>query len=285
MNDKLVEHFMQSRFDKKWLDDMSKQGLNQENIFAVLENSLPEWSVDVSVLDHGSDIIATTLYMPGKIITYLDKDEKSGLINIIRDLTQKVNLDSNNVSQTEQPSVTPQSASKKSTADVLADLQAMNDKVAKNASEKQETPSQPTQPTQPIPSLLDQMMNDSITNQKNVAGDTPTEVPFESKEAQDFEKEFWNGVKASEQKKQEEQPKFIPSPETINPGNLIMKNQWTPEQGQKIKAWMAEMGVTQQDQLSSWLLKYCNLDYEHFNPQYVDNFIEWTKELREKQTY
>jgi hypothetical protein len=64
-----------------------------------------------------------------------------------------------------------------------------------------------------------------------------------------------------------------------------MSNNWTTEQGDKIKKWIAENGINGKEQMSAWLIRYCGLDYDHFNPEWTDKFLEWAEALRERQTY
>lgn len=109
-------------------------------------------------------------------------------------------------------------------------------------------------------------------------------VDFNSPEAQAMEKEFWEhgtiGINNTEN------DSVQPTPQQVNPtGQPIPRTAWTQEAGMKLKTWMGQHNVTDINQMNNWLNKYCGLDYDHFNPEYVDKFIAWTNTLREKQTY
>jgi hypothetical protein len=106
----------------------------------------------------------------------------------------------------------------------------------------------------------------------------PTELPFNSPESIAYEEQFAKEAEQYEALKQ-------PTPEMVNPNNLIYSNSWTTEVGMKMKTWANEHSITGKDQMSAWLIKYCGLDYDHFNPEWTDKFIAWAKALREKQTY
>jgi hypothetical protein len=104
----------------------------------------------------------------------------------------------------------------------------------------------------------------------------PTEAEFGSKEAEEFDKQFFEQIKKVEKL----------SPDIVNPTRrLIPRSEWIPPQGEALKQWMSKFDVSKKEEVDAWLNKFCGLTYDYFDPKFVDKFIEWAEYMREKQTY
>ena len=74
------------------------------------------------------------------------------------------------------------------------------------------------------------------------------EIIFGTPEAEAYEKQFWDQVNGSSP---------VPAtPEGMNPNMEFMQTKWTPEQGTKLKAWMAEHNVTKKEEMSAPLVRH-----------------------------
>lgn len=277
MNDYLAQHYT-STVGSSDLSQL-KVPSDEKSVVAYLNKTVGKWAFDITGVYQTQNGMAVTVvaYFPHTILSGMGNSYQNALCNIIRDITYNVASDSKPISKDNNV-----------VDDVLKQMEQKKEKALNNQSSLQ-------QPSNIYPEKKEEevfgsnmFQNIPKVNEPNTStappvpqANKPTEVNFFSKEAEEIEKEFSKMVFEEPQKE-----KFVPTPENINPtGQIFPPNAWSTEQGQKAKNWMAEFGINKKEEFSAWLIRYCGLDYDHFNPQYIDNFIEWVNEMREKQTY
>lgn len=275
MNEVLTQHFLSLKWDGSTVT--TTPNITKDNVISVLNNTFNEWSYEILSVNqiNGQMVVVVALYMPGKVICGMGPDDSAALLNIICSLHKEINSvpEKNlNTEQIQQNNQTKTLTSK----DVVQRLEDIQNKIS-SQSQPSQTP--PTAQNNGFPDLLSDMLGNSIPQQQTAPvaqqnapqEDDYSDLPFTMSE--DFANSF------------QEPKKFVPSPETINPNHTIMIRQWKPEQGQKFSAWCKENNVSSKAEAEAWIKRYCGLTYDYFNPDYVDDFIRWAKELREKQTY
>lgn len=260
MYEKLTEHFLSMKWDKEYLNKLNTS-LTEDTIVSSLDLVFPEWSFKITNLNDTK--VAGTLFLPGRLLDGTGSNEWSAIYNIITMLTKnisndsKVSINSDNVENTveEKPKTTVNS--------VLEQLNNINSNIQNNSDNQNDS--------------NNQIFNDLLNN--NNSGF----VEFDSSKQDDFEKQFLNSLDNFQNS--ENDPLKTPTPEEVNPNHVLMNNNWTTENGSELKQWMADHNISSKEEISSWLKKYCGLEYDYFNPEWAGKFIAWTKALREKQTY
>ena len=276
----LTEKFLSMKWDKNYLTKIDNS-INEDTVVSILDNVFPEWTFRINnivPMNDNSKCVAITLFMPGRILDGTGSNEWSAICNIISKFNIKVNESTNNMvnlTKKEESSLTnnPNNKPKTTSASVIADIEK------KKAEMQKANQEQPNNDTQDI--FNDLMGNDTINTNNSETTDTQQEssfIEFGTPEYDKAENEIVEQLKTDILLKN-------PTAEEVNPNNIITNSMWTRETGEKIKAWMAKHNVTTKDQMSSWFIRYCNLDYDHFNPEWLDKFIAWTDALREQQTY
>lgn len=266
MNEVLTQHFLSMKWDKNYLTQITS--VSEDTIVSVLDSVLPEWASEITDLKEvkGESVCSVALYLPGRIRSGLGTNDYSAICNIINRMKSDVN-------DNPVPKTTPENVTNQQSVSQQQSIQNFNQNFFNNF-----------------------MSSDGQTNNLNVKSDQNSEpkkeepefVDFNSPEAQAMEKEFWQhgtiGMNPIEPEKKEEP--ITATPQEVNPtGQPIPRSAWTQENGLKLKNWMSQHNVTNIEQMNNWLMKYCGLDYDHFNPEYTDKFIAWTNAVREKQTY
>ena len=287
MNESLTERFLSNPYNKESFKQINTSTLTENNIVSVLDNLFNgDWTFKINNVVPLSNGLHTliTLFIPGKVIDGSGTNEWEAVCNIIKHLiptqdtviptqdttsiqirpVQQQTVQENTIqNESEQP--------KKKTADIMAELSNVQSKIKGQASDAVTTTTTTvTQENNSSDSFFDDLIDsfDSNTSQES-AQETQVEEPSNT---------------TTQEVVKVEMPKN-PTPEEVNPTNQIMSNNWTTEQGDKIKKWIAENGINGKEQMSAWLIRYCGLDYDHFNPEWTDKFLEWAEALRERQTY
>jgi hypothetical protein len=154
----------------------------------------------------------------------------------------------------------------------MAELSNIKAKTQQNASEQSQNDAQ---------AIFDALLgdnNDTSQVKEEPKKEEPEYLEFGTPECDAYEKQFWDQVNKADALK-------TPTADEVNPGHVYMKPNWTNETGAKLQAWMKAHNVTTKEQMSSWFMRYCGLEYDFFNPEWLDKFINWTDALREQQTY
>lgn len=311
MNSYLAERAYTSL--RKWDVKSLNVPQDEETIIAYLNATFSTWSYEIENVYKFEEgfLFSVVLYLPGIVLSGVGPTYKAALCSILKDLQKDVDVsdsspsidqisnvptkelenNSNFVDQStfEKPKnlpnfiktkeQTPKPVGNTGVNDILNEIKQKKEQAVNNNTKNEQSnmfnnqnfnntmnlfeAQQPTQNVMPEP---------QPPKQKDT-------VDFFSPEAEEIGKQV---VKELEE---EQNNKFVPSPETINPNNEITKDWWTQEQGQKAMEWSKKFDITNKDQFSAWTMKYCGLDYDHFNPKYIDDFIKYTEELRERQTY
>ena len=274
MNNALVQHFLSMHWDNAWNGVLNSK---TDDVISLLNSTLSEWSFEVTDIKLIKDdsIIFLALYMPGKVASGAGRTEKEAISNIISLLFHNNNTDNSQVSKTEtiqnpqqinnvQPQTNTETVSVNS---VMEKINSIKKNITNNSSE------QPNNNT-----TSDDMFNMLLgtpTGQKDPEP-TPTEAEFGSKEAEEFDRQFFEQIKKVEKL----------TPDVVNPTRrLIPRSEWVPSQGEALKQWMSKFDVSKKEEVDAWLNKFCGLTYDYFDPKFVDKFIEWAEYMREKQTY
>lgn len=267
MHEKLTEKFLSMGWNKNWLTQITTP-VSEDTVVSILNNVFPEWTFTVNLLSENR--VAGTLFLPGYLIDFTGTNEFNGICNIINKLATNVN----GISTNQQPIVTNASeAPKTTTASVMAELSSIKAVVQQNASERPKNDAQ---------AIFDDLMNSSstITKTEEPKKEESEYLQYGTPECDAHEKQFWDQVNQSQ-----EDPLKTPTPEQVNPNHELTNRLWTTETGTKLQAWMKVHNVNGKEQMSAWFMRYCGLDYDYFNPEWVDKFIAWTDALRERQTY
>lgn len=294
MNEYLAQHYRDSLAK---LDTGSlKVPQDEKSVIAYLNGFVSDWTfeiTDVQQLIDDTLCVSVVLYLPKLILSGMGSSYHQAICNILRDITydcQSVQQDNNK-----------QDLQKSKVTGVLKELRAKKNASSNNPMPEPTPPVQEQQAVQTNPSgaedlfgnTLEDMMNSNSSPFTPNAQPTqpeqpvqqqtssePTTVPFFSEKAEEI------GKQVAKELEEEAKPKFIPSPEIINPTNQIYgPSCWTQEQQEKGKAFMKIIGANSEDEFSSWTKRYCQLDFMHFNPAYMDQLIEWVQEMRQHQTY
>ena len=279
MDNFLAQHFLSMKWNKEdYFANVTN--VNEENVISLLDASLPEWSFETNnlIVLNNQPLFSITVYFPGRIFSSSGKSEADALINIIKKVSVK-----NNVSSLQNPiekSVKELQSESKPKETKESILQKLED-VKKNVQNKQQPKTDDI-----FEDLLSEPASNQSVQQNNISVEQPNTnsepeyVDFGSPESEAFEQEFMRSVENQKERI------IQPTADVVNPtGQPIPKSAWTNEMADKLKLWMGKHNVTNKDQMSAWFIKYCGLDYDYFDPKFVDNFIAWTEELREKQTY
>ena len=279
MDNFLAQHFLSMKWNKEdYFANITN--VNEENVISLLDASLPEWSFETNnlIVLNNQPLFSITVYFPGRIFSSSGKSEADALINIIKKVSVK-----NNVSSLQNPiekSVKELQSESKPKETKESVLQKLED-VKKNVQNKQQPKTDDI-----FEDLLSEPTSNQSVQQNNISveqsntNSEPEYVEFGSPESEAFEQEFMQSVENQKERI------IQPTADIVNPtGQPIPKSAWTNEMADKLKLWMGKHNVTNKDQMSAWFIKYCGLDYDYFDPKFVDNFIAWTEELREKQTY
>lgn len=281
MDNFLTQHFLSMKWDKdNYFANVTD--VNEENVISVLDSSLPEWSFETNnlVVLNNQPLFSITVYFPGRIFSSSGRSEADALINIIKKVSVKNNISSlQNPIEKSVKELQSESRPKETKESVLQRLE----EVKNNVQNKQKTNTDDIFEdllSEPVSSQSVQQQN-NMSVEQNVVNSEPEYVEFGSPESNAFEQQFMQNVEQSQKERIVQ-----PTAEIVNPtGQPIPKSAWTNEMADKLKLWMGKHNVTSKDQMSAWFIKYCGLDYDYFDPKFVDNFIAWTEELREKQTY
>lgn len=273
MYETLTQKFLSMKWDKNYLN-LLNTSVSEDTIVSILDNVFPDWTFKITHLIsvNGGTCIAGTLFLPGRTIDGTGSNEWAAICNIITKLTSQVNVVSENKSNVSEKQ--NHTISVNSVMEQLSNMKANTQKGSETMSKEQADKNQ---------QMFDDIMNGMINNQPNVPKEEPKKeepeyVEFGSPECEAYEKEFWDQVNKSD-------PLKTPTPEEVNPNHVPMNNMWTTEVGEKLKAWAMKHNISGKEQMSSWFMRYCGLDYDYFNPEWTDKFIAWTEALREKQTY
>lgn len=259
MNSILTQHFMSMKRDIECEQKLIAS--NQDSIINILNDTIPSWEYEITnIITSDSQLILTVvLYLPGRILSGIGKSVTDAIMNIIN----MHFVSKSNVNQSVQPTQVNQPLTNAS--QVVEKLQNIKNNVIEQNNQPKNNPSNSN-------NIFDDLLSDNNNVQNN-------QFEFGSNEAKEFEKEV--GTFEQENKMPEQ-----PTAEMVNPTNqLIPKNAWTVEKGAKLREWMQRHNVSNKDQMNAWLKKYCGLEYDYFDPQWLDKFIEWTDALREMQTY
>jgi hypothetical protein len=220
---------------------------------------------------NGGMSVGGTLFLPGRTIDGTGSNEWSAICNIINKLTTNVNNVSNVSPQPQQNIV---EAPKKTSDSVQKELEAMKAKTVQQNVNK---------PVSDAEAIFNDLIGDDASKATETKEETKEEqteefLEFGTPECDAYEKNFWDQVNAAEALKN-------PTPDEVNPNHIVMRQMWNDEQGEKLRQWAKEHGINGKEQMSTWFKRYCGLEYDYFNPEWVDKFILWAKALREKQTY
>ena len=270
MYEKLTEKFLSMKWDKNCVTKLNASMISEDTIVSILDNVFTDWTFKIThmISVNGGMSIGGTLFLPGRTIDGTGSNEWSAICNIISKLTANVNNVSNVSTQPQQNTV---EQPKKTADSVQKELEKMKAKTTQQTIEK---------PVNDADAIFNDLMNDVSTKPEEPKNNKPEMLEFGTPECDAFEKEFWDQVKAAEAEALKN-----PTPEEVNPNHINMRQMWNNEQGKKLMDWANEHGVNGKDQMSAWFKRYCGLEYDYFNPEWVDKFILWTKALREKQTY
>ena len=276
MYEKLTEKFLSMKWDKNYITNLNASKISEDTVVSILDDVLPEWTFKITHMIelNGGMSVGGTLFLPGRTIDGTGSNEWSAICNIISKLTANVNNVSN---VSPQPQLNTE-APKQTTDSVQKQLQEMKNKV------------KPVKPVDDTTNIFNDLMGVGDSDNKDKPEELPQNEPKEEKKEENeflefgtpecdaYEKEFWDQVNAAEALK-------TPTPEEVNPNHIVMRQMWNDEQGAKLRQWATEHNVAGKEQMSAWFKRYCGLEYDYFNPEWVDKFILWTKALREKQTY
>lgn len=269
----------------KWEDSYSEQlsnltDLSESNVIQKLNSIFPKWSYTIESVNQINNqmVIAGTLYLPDNIRSGIGNSDNGVLYNIIRTFIGSVNTTSTEKQNVPKKTLTSD--------DVVSKLQEMKNNISNKESKPESTESQSNTnpPANNNNSLFNDLLNSMSNNEEKKKEESKEEyIPYPPETEEDKKKleELDEAIFGSNF----QSSTFSPTPEFINPKNEIMLGKWTQEEANKIKQWCATVGVSNKDEMSAWIKRFCNLDYDHFDPQYVDKFIEWSNELREKQSY
>lgn len=270
MYEKLTEKFLSMKWDENYLTKLNTS-VSEDTVVSILDNVFPEWTFKIThmISTNNGMCVAGTLFLPGRTIDGTGSNEWSAICNIISKLTTKVNSVSEKASQ---PAQNASEQPKTTSASVIAELSSIKAKTQQNASEQSQNDAQAI-----FNALLGDNDNTSQTKEEPKK-EEPERLEFGTPECDAHEKQFWDQVNEAEALK-------TPTAEEVNPNHVPMKQAWTTETGTRLKEWMAAHNVVTKEQMSSWFMRYCGLEYDFFNPEWLDKFINWTDALREQQTY
>ena len=263
MYEKLTEKFLSMKWDKGYLSKLNTS-ISEDTIVSSLDNAFPEWTFKITHMISVNDkmCVAGTLFLPGRTIDGTGSNEWSAIYNIISRLRANVNNISYDTSKDNSAS------SKTTSASIMAELSSIKAKTELNNSEESKND---TDFDADAKAIFDELLDDEKQKESDF-------IEFGTPEAEAHEKEFWNQINKAEALK-------TPTAEEVNPGHVFMKPKWTTETGAKLQNWMKTHNITTKEQMTSWFMRYCGLEYDFFNPEWLDKFIAWTDALREQQTY
>lgn len=284
MYEELTKHFLSMQYDKnnfpKYLERLSNASFTKDTLPCILNEVFPDWTFKIShfIGDRDWQRIAGTLFLPGHTYDGTGSDVNDAIFNIINSIIKKVNINSDvsNIPQETIPEQTEQP--KQTSASILNELQSIKNNTSENAVQQVKNDTD---------DLFDSLMNANpvvtqtpVQEQQSVQQTTnnePKYVDFDSPECDEivknFNEQFINN------------PLKTYTPEEVNPNHEFMKPKWTTPVGAKLSEWMKLHNVTTKEQMTSWFMKFCGLEYDYFNPDWLDKFIAWTEALREQQTY
>lgn len=270
MYEKLTEKFLSMKWDKNYLTKLNTS-ISDDTVVSILDNVFPEWTFKIThmISTNGGMCVGGTLFLPGRTIDGTGSNEWSAIRNIISKLITNVNSVSE---ETSQPTQNASEQPKTTSASVMAELSNIKAKTQQNASE------QPQNDAQAIFDALLGDNNDASQVKEEPKKEEPEYIEFGTPECDAYEKQFWDQVNKADALK-------TPTADEVNPNRVPMKQAWTTETGTRLKDWMAAHNVVTKEQMSSWFMRYCGLEYDFFNPEWLDKFINWTDALREQQTY
>jgi len=246
MNEFLTQHFLSMKRDKNYQTLFAST--TKDNVISFLDQNFPnQWAMEtLHVFNHVNDVkFSVAVYLPGLVMCGNGKDESEAICNAVTKLSSAVSNIRPTTIQEAAHTEIPTENNKLTTESVMQQLESMQASI-QNKQQEQE----------------------------------PQYLEFGSPEQQAFDNQFFD-----EAKKSEDDPLKQPTKEEVNPTGEILVNKWVTEQGEKLKQWSINHQIASKEQMSAWFIKYCGLDYDHFNPEWVDKFIAWTEALREKQTY
>ena len=277
MNDYLTQKFLSLKWDKQLTKTLNTSSVSDDSILSLIDSIFQEWSCETTnmISVNNQLVVSVNLYLPGRILSGVGSSTENALANIVRNIfytdsvNDIINETSNNVNVQKVENTTQVVNQQIETPESV--VQKINE-MANNV--------QPKQPN-PIDSLMmdfpniaqQQQTEQPITNQ-------PIEVEIGSEEEKKISAEFqqFGTVGINE-------PIIQPTAQEVNPTNQPMTHLWNEENGPKLKNWMNSHGINNPEQISAWFRRFCGLDYEHFNPAYIDQFLKWADSLRESQTY
>lgn len=255
--------------------------VTEDTVIQFLDNAFSEWAFKITQVTsiNNKPLIVGTLLFPGHSIDGTGTNEYEIMCNII-------NKTFNNT----QTKTIKKETKTKTSSEESSDGSKMNakeaiDRIAELKAKSQETASEePTEATENKANNNDDVFSQFMNNE-------PKKEPAEEKEEEPEVLEFFS---EEAEKKEEEWQEFLEekqnepktlTPEEVNPENRPMGDDWDTNNGKLIRQWMKENNVNSEEQLSSWLRRFCGLEYAYFNPVFTQQFILWTKALREQQTY
>lgn len=279
MSESLTERFLSNPYNKESFKQINTSILTENNIVSVLDNLFNgNWTFKINnvvPLPNGLHTLIT-LFIPGKVIDGSGTNEWEAVCNIIKHLIPTQDVSSIQSLSVQQQTVqentvqnTPEQP-KKNVADIMTELSNVQSKIKGQTSDAVTTTTTTiTQKSNNSDSFFDDLIDSFDTN--------TSQEPAQNISTEETSNITQEVVKV-------EMPKN-PTPEEVNPTNQILSNNWTIQQGEKIRKWINENGINGKEQMSAWLMRYCGLDYDHFNPEWTDKFLEWAEALRERQTY
>lgn len=273
MYEKLTEKFLSMKWDQNYLNQLNTS-ISEDTVVSILDKVFSDWTFKIThmISVNGGMCVAGTLFLPGRTIDGTGSNEWSAICNIISKLTANVNVVSNN---SVQPVQNASEQPKTTSASVMAELSNIKAKTQQNGSE---------QPKDDAQAIFDELLGGDGTpkateeHKAETKEEEPEYLEFGTPECDAYEKKFWDQVKQADALK-------TPTADEVNPNRVPMKQAWTNETGNRLKEWMATHNVVTKEQMSSWFMRYCGLEYDFFNPEWLDKFITWTDALREQQTY
>ena len=296
MHELLTEKFLSMKWDENYLERLSTS-ISEDAVVSSLDSIFPEWSFQIThMISVNNEMrIGGTLFLPGRLIDGTGSNETDAIYNIISALVRNVKHNSN-VEQKSFENPQLQELKPITTSDVVEKLAAMKSNVAPNSTPVEEPKASNTQ------EIFDALLGMPGTKETSVEENNDRidlskdiEVPFDSKEAREYDAEFWKiidgNIPVLEQPTREVQDINAealrrPNPEEVNPtGRLVPREEWDVANGTILKTWMTQHNVTKIEEINAWLKQYCGLDYDHFDPKWTQKFINWTEALKERQTY
>ena len=250
--------FLNKTFGNKWIYDI-------QGTFNKVENG--------QVLETEYII---NLYIPGFVVSGVGHTRLRAICNAVRDLRHSSESLIPLLNETEKSTESTIIDDSIKNIETPEQFDGVWDHILNNESNSNIEKSDISKEEKPLASTTD-----SITTIENITEEeqeTPELVEFGSPESEAFEKEFAEQVfnKAPE----------LPTPEMVNPNMQRFDGMWSPDIGTKFMQYAREkLGANSAQEVSPWTRRYCGLDFEYFNPQWTDKFIEWAEYVRERQTY